>query len=267
MGSKFKIGKAFYSELKESIGDLGRRYREETGKKRSSIMDKEFRKIIQDRANRTIEADRYVKKSLNGSTKKYNELMKVRDKFSGGGTMNKKKKKTKDPLVEKYKRVRNTIIAAPEVQAVGELVNDLIGMGGFDEGGLSEDIKKFEEKTGIIGRTTSSGDKRTGPKISPDMTAPKYKSSTMQADPPRKGGARRKPLADFKSKMKRRNNPKRSELAEGGFTDGRKKIDKAPPFGVINAADFKALKAMKKKSTGGIMVPVKIGKNKITKIM
>ena len=30
--------------------------------------------------------------------------MKVRDKFSGGGTMNNKKKKTKDPLVEKYKR-------------------------------------------------------------------------------------------------------------------------------------------------------------------
>ena len=135
MGSKFKIGKAFYSELKESIGDLGRRYREETGKKRSSIMDKEFRKIVQDRVNRTLEADRYVKKSLNGSTKKYNELMKVRDKFSGGGTMNKKKKKTKDPLVEKYKRVRNTIIAAPEVQAIGEMVNDLIGMGGFDAAG------------------------------------------------------------------------------------------------------------------------------------
>ena len=265
MGSKFKIGKAFYSELKESIGDLGRRYREETGKKRSSIMDKEFRKIVQDRVNRMLEADRYVKKSLNGSTKKYNELMKVRDKFSGGGTMNKKKKKTKDPLIEKYKRVRNTIIAAPEVQAVGEMVNDLIGMGGFDNGGLSEDIKKLEEKTGIIGRTTSTGDKRTGPKISPDMKVGSTKKvRAMQADsstPASKKqyrGVTRNPLADFKSKMKR---------AEGGFTDGRKKIDKAPPFGVINADDFKALKAMKKKSTGGIMVPVKIGKNKITKIM
>ena len=62
-----------------------------------------------------------------------------------------------------------------------------------------------------------------------------------------------------KNKMKR---------AEGGFTDNRKKIGKAPPFGVINADDFKALKAMKKKSNGGsIMVPVKMGKNKITKIM
>ena len=245
MGSKFKIGKAFYSELKESIGDLGKRYREETGKKRSSIMDKEFRKIVQDRVNRTLEADRYVKKSLNGSTKKYNELMKVRDKFSGGGTMNKKKKKTKDPLVEKYERVRNTIIAAPEVQAVGELVNDLIGMGGFDDGGLNEGIKSV--------------------KASEKQAPPSKKASEMQAPPSTKAskkqykGATRRPLADIKSKMRRR--------AQGGFTDGRKKIDKAPPFGVINKDDFKALKAMKKKSTGGIMVPVKIGKNKPTKIM
>ena len=37
MGSKFKIGKAFYSELKESIGDLGRRYREETGDRKSVV--------------------------------------------------------------------------------------------------------------------------------------------------------------------------------------------------------------------------------------
>ena len=266
MGSKYKIGKAFYAELKESIGDLGRRYRKETGKKRASVLDEEYRRIIQDKVHRELEADRYVKKSLNGSTKKYNELMKVRDKFSGGGTMNKKKKKTKDPLIEKYKRVRNTIIAAPEVQALGEVVNDLIGMGGFDDGGLSEDIKKLEEKTGIIGRTTSTGNKRTGPKISPDMRVGATKKvSTMQAGPSTPAskkqyrGVTRKPLADFKSKMKRR--------AEGGFTDGRKKIDKAPPFGVINADDFKALKAMKKKSTGGIMVPVKLGKNKITKIM
>ena len=246
MGSKYKIGKAFYAELKESIGDLGRRYRKETGKKRASVLDEEYRRIIQDKVHRELEADRYVKKSLNGSTKKYNELMKVRDKFSGGGTMNKKKKKTKDPLVEKYKRVRNTILVAPEVQAVGEMVNDLIGMGGFDDGGLSEDIKKFQEKT--------------GPKTSSDIKVGSSKPSAMQTAP--RGGARgvrRKPLADFKSKMKR---------AEGGFTDGRKKIDKAPPFGVINADDFKALKAMKKKSTGGsIMVPVKMGKNKPTKIM
>ena len=154
-----------------------------------------------------------------------------------------KKKKTKDPLIEKYKRVRNTIIAAPEVQAIGEMVNDLIGMGGFDDGGLNEGIKSV--------------------KASEKQAAPAKKASEMQASPSTKASKRqikgnRKPLADFKSKMKR---------AEGGFTDGRKKIDKAPPFGVINADDFKALKAMKKKSTGGIMVPVKIGKNKITKIM
>lgn len=37
---------------------------------------------------------------------------------------------------------------------------------------------------------------------------------------------------------------------EGGFTDGRKKIDKAPPFGTINADDFKELK---KASTGDFM--------------
>lgn len=236
MGSKFKIGKAFYSELKESIGDLGRRYREETGKKRSSIMDKEFRKIVQDRVNRTLEADRYVKKSLNGSTKKYNELMKVRDKFSGGGTMNKKKKKTKDPLVEKYKRVRNTIVAAPEVQALGDFVNDLIGMGGFDDGGLTDDIKKIKTRNEKRGDISKTGNFKK-----------QYK------------GATRRPLADFKSKMKRR--------AEGGFTDGRKKIDKAPPFGVINKDDFKALKAMKKSIGGSIVVPVKMGKNKPTKIM
>lgn len=244
MGSKYKIGKAFYSEIKESIGDLGRRYRKETGKKRASVLDEEYRRIIQDKVHRELEADRYVKKSLNGSTKKYNELMKVRDKFSGGGTMNKKKKKTKDPLVEKYKRIRNTILVAPEVQAVGEMVNDLIGMGGFDDGGLNEGIKSV--------------------KASEKQAAPPRKASKMQAAPSVTASKRqikgnRKPLADFKSKMKR---------AEGGFTDGRKKIDKAPPFGVINADDFKALKAMKKKSTGGsIMVPVKIGKNKITKIM
>lgn len=136
MGSKYKIGKAFYSELKESISDLGKRYRKETGKKRSSIFDKPFRKIVQSRVDRILEGDRYVKKSLNGSTKKYNELMKVRDKFSAGGTMSKKKKKTKDPLVSKYKRIRNTILAAPEAVSIGEAVTDLIGMGGFDDGAL-----------------------------------------------------------------------------------------------------------------------------------
>ena len=148
-----------------------------------------------------------------------------------------KKKKTKDPLVEKYKRVRNTILVAPEVQAVGELVNDLIGMGGFDDGGLTDDIKKIKTRNEKRGDISKTGNFKK-----------QYK------------GATRRPLADFKSKMKRR--------AEGGFTDGRKKIDKAPPFGVINKDDFKALKAMKKKSTGGsIMVPVKMGKNKPTKIM
>ena len=91
MGSKYKIGKAFYSTIKESIRDLGKRYRKETGKKRSTIFDDEYAKIIRDRADRMMEGDRYVKKSLNGSTKKYNELMKVRDKFSAGGTMSKKK--------------------------------------------------------------------------------------------------------------------------------------------------------------------------------
>lgn len=245
MGSKFKIGKAFYSELKESIGDLGRRYREETGKKRSSIMDKEFRKIVQDRVNRTLEADRYVKKSLNGSTKKYNELMKVRDKFSGGGTMNKKKKKTKDPLVEKYRRVRNTILVAPEVQALGDFVNDLIGMGGFDDGGLNEGIKSV--------------------KASEKQAPPSKKASEMQAPPSRrvgeinKRGMTKKPRDAFRKSLRKR--------AEGGFTDNRKKIDKAPPFGVINADDFKALKAMKKSTGGSIVVPVKMGKNKPTKIM
>ena len=66
MGSKYKIGKAFYAELKESIGDLGRRYRKETGKKRASVLDEEYRRIIQDKVHRELEADRYVKKSLNG---------------------------------------------------------------------------------------------------------------------------------------------------------------------------------------------------------
>ena len=33
MGSKYKIGKAFYPTIKESIRDLGKRYRKETGKK------------------------------------------------------------------------------------------------------------------------------------------------------------------------------------------------------------------------------------------
>ena len=41
--------------------------------------------------------------------------------------------------------------------------------------------------------------------------------------------------------------------AKGGFKDNRKKIDKAPPFGVINADDFKVLKEMKKASTGEFM--------------
>ena len=102
-------------------------------------------------------------------------------------------------------------------------------------------------------------------KASEMLAAPSKKASEMQAAPStpaskkQYSGATRKPLADFKSKMKRR--------AEGGFTDGRKKIDKAPPFGVINKDDFKALKAMKKSTGGSVTVPVKIGKNKPTKIL
>ncbi len=278
MGSKYKIGKAFYSELKESISDLGKRYRKETGKKRSSIFDKSFRKIVQSRVDRILEGDRYVKKSLNGSTKKYNELMKVRDKFNAGGTMSKKKKKTKDPLISKYKRIRNTIIAAPEAVPIGEAIIDLIGMGGFDDGALVS--KKRKKLRPVKPKKLES--------VKPSEKQIPESNKGLKPIPPENKGLKKLPRG-VRNKMGYMKDGGKAKVSKLGsekdpMTMLNQMLDKKiPPLTRKEKIKLKAIDIKdktkkvikyggysnpKKKSTGGsVIVPVKIGKNKPTKIM
>jgi hypothetical protein len=171
-------------------------------------------------------------------------------KKKNGGTAKKNKKK-KDPTTTRFKRVRDTILLAPEAVEIGKdiLLNLPMNVGGMtkhsfpkrrNNGGVVEGIKKIKE-----------GDKRN------TMAQPKQGFDTRKAKNGKVRGMTKRPLSDYK-RMRRR--------VGKMLTGGQSKID-MNKNNKIDAEDFKILRARKMKNGGSIIVKSKLVKNKPTKIL
>ena len=187
--------------------------------------------------------DRLTQKNLE-------ELISIMKKKNGGTA--KKNKKRKDPTTTRFKRVRDTILLAPEAVEIGKdiLLNLPMNVGGMtkhsfpkrrNNGGVIEGIKKIKE-----------GDKRN------TMAQPKQGFDTRKAK--KSGmvrGMTKRPLSDYKRMRKK---------VGKMLTGGQSKID-MNKNNKIDAEDFKILRARKMKNGGSITVKSKLVKNKPTKIL
>jgi hypothetical protein len=175
--------------------------------------------------------DRLTQKNLE-------ELRSIMKKKSGGTA---KKNKKKDPIVSKFKRVRDTILLAPEAVEIGK---DILQNLPMSKGG----IKKLKSK-----------------KASEMQAAPAKKASQMQAAPAKKASELPVPDSNKGAKPIPPENKGLKPMSKGG-------MKKLKPIPADNKGLPKLPKAVRNrmgymKKGGSIKAPCKLGRNKPTKLL